>query len=97
MIVRYTARALRDLEAISDYLTHRSPQGARNVRSAIQNTIAQLEQFPNLGRAQSINGVYKLVMSQYPYLVYYGLSIETGEVRILTIQHAAREREFDDA
>lgn len=97
MIVKYTARALRDLEAIADFLTHRSPQGGRNVRSAIQHAIAQLERFPNLGRAQSINGVYKLVVSQYPYLVYYALNFEPGEVRILTIQHAAREREFEDA
>ena len=31
MIIRYTARAVADLETIADYLVPRSPPGARNV------------------------------------------------------------------
>jgi plasmid stabilization system protein ParE len=41
--------------------------------------------------------VRKLVVSNYPYLVYYLFDLGTDEVRILTVQHAARERDFRNA
>jgi toxin ParE1/3/4 len=97
MIIRYTDRAVADLEGIADYLVQRSPQGARNVRAAIERAIGQLEQFPGLGRPQAADGVRKLVVSKYPYLVFYVALSSAHEVRILSVQHAAREREFKDA
>ncbi|MFK4507326.1 hypothetical protein LPJ38_25865 [Bradyrhizobium daqingense] len=39
----------------------------------------------------------KLVTRRYPYLVYYTLDEEAGEVVILTIQHPAQAREHSDA
>jgi plasmid stabilization system protein ParE len=55
-----------------------------------------LADFPFSGRAQSVEGVRKLVVRKYPYLVYYTVDQEADEVNILTIQHAAKERELDD-
>jgi hypothetical protein len=52
--------------------------------------------FPQVGRAQSVNGVSKLVTRRYPYLVYYTVDLAREEIVILTIQHPAREREFED-
>ena len=49
MTVRYTERAIADLEAIADYLVQRSPQGARNVRTAIERTMPNLNSSPALG------------------------------------------------
>jgi hypothetical protein len=39
----------------------------------------------------------KLVTRRYPYLVYYTVDVAREEVVILTIQHPAREREYEDA
>ncbi len=39
MIVRYTPRALRNLESIHSYLSKRSPSGAANVLAAIRRSI----------------------------------------------------------
>ena len=39
----------------------------------------------------------KLVTRKYPYLVYYTVDEAAEEVIILTIQHPAREREYEDA
>ncbi len=97
MNIGYTDRAVADLEAIADYLVQRSPQGARNVKAAIERTIDQLKHFPALGTRQTTEGVRKLVVSNYPYLVFYVADISADEVRILTVQHTSREREFKDA
>ena len=48
------------------------------------------------GRAQTVEGVRKLVTRKYPSLVYYTVD-ETGEeIIILTIQHPAQERKHED-
>lgn len=60
-------------------------------------TIALLEHFPGLGTRQSTPGVLKLVVRNYPYLVFYVVIAHADEVSIVTIQHASREREFQDA
>jgi plasmid stabilization system protein ParE len=53
--------------------------------------------FPEIGRRQTVEGVRKLVTRKYPYLVYYTLDLTAEEIIILTIQHPAREREYEDA
>lgn len=67
------------------------------MRDAILESLQNLVRFPRLGRPQKVEGVRKLVTRRYPYLVYYTLDEEVGEVVILTIQHPAREREHSDA
>lgn len=67
------------------------------MRDAILESLQNLVRFPCLGRPQKVEGVRKLVTRRYPYLVYYTLDEEVGEVVILSIQHPAREREHSDA
>jgi toxin ParE1/3/4 len=97
MNIRFTDRALVDLGGIADYLVQRSPPGARKVKLAIQRTVEQLERFPGIGTPQKTQGVRKMVVRKYPYLVYYIIDAGADEVRILTILHASRERDFSDA
>ena len=78
-MIRYTDRAIADIEAIADYLLQRSPQGALNVSRAIDHAIGQLERFPGRGGQQSTAGVRKLVVSKYPYLVFYIADINADE------------------
>jgi toxin ParE1/3/4 len=89
MKLRYSPRALGDLAAISDYLTERSPAGARAVEQAIRSTVNLLEQFSSGGRAlQQRPDVRVMPTPRFPFLIFY----ETGrdEVLILHIRHAAR-------
>ena len=97
MKLRFTPRATLDLISIADYVHEHSPQGALRVRAAILESLQNLVRFPSLGRPQTVEGVRKLVTRRYPYLVYYTVDEEAGEVVILTIQHPAREREHSDA
>lgn len=86
----------QDLISIADYVHDRSPRSALRVRAAIIESLQNLVRFPSLGRQQTVEGVRKLVTRRYPYLVYYTLDEDAGEVVILAIQHPARERAYED-
>lgn len=97
MKLRFTPRAVSDIAAIADYIRERDPAAAERVRAAIIQSLQDLILFPRLGRAQTVEGVRKLVTRRYPYLVYYRLDEAAEEIIILAIQHPAREREHEDA
>jgi toxin ParE1/3/4 len=97
MKLRLTPRAARDLGEIGDYIRARNPEAALRVRAAILESIQNLVLFPHVGRQQQVEGIRKLVTRRYPFLVYYTADEATEEIVIITIQHAAREREHSDA
>jgi len=89
MKVRYSPRAIEDLESIRRYITKDNPNAAWVVASFIRRSIAILEEWPYRGRATELEDVRRLVVVNYPYVVYYRI----GEaVVILTVMHSARER-----
>jgi plasmid stabilization system protein ParE len=94
MKLRFTPRALRDLTDIAEFLRAESPAGATSVRSAIFESLQLLKDVPRIGRAQSVDGVRKLVTRRYGYLVYYVIDEANDGLAVLTIQHPARERPF---
>jgi plasmid stabilization system protein ParE len=96
MKIAYTPRALADIEDIADCLRPRSPQGAVRVRAAILDGLQRLQQFPRIGRLQTVETVRKLMIPRYPYLIYYSIDEDVEEIVVLTIQHSARRREFED-
>jgi toxin ParE1/3/4 len=97
MKLRFTPRAAQDLAAIADYIHARNPAAAQRVRAAILHSLQNLVLFPQAGRAQTVAGARKLITRRYPYLVYYTVDETTEEVIVLTIQHPARERNYEDA
>ena len=96
MRIRYTRRAAADLEAIADYLTARNPPAALKVRDAILESLRHLALFPGIGRRQSVEGVRKLNVRRYPYLIFYMVDEAADELTILTFRHAAREQDYWD-
>jgi len=97
MKLRFTSRATQDLTAIADYIRAHNPAAAQRVRAAILHSLQNLVLFPRAGRAQTVEGVRKLVTRKYPYLVYYTVDETSEEIIVLTIQHPARERKHEDA
>ena len=67
----------------------RNPRGAERVRQHIMHTVDMLTDFPFLGKSTQEPRVRSLVLSKYPYLVFY--SVVRDEVVILHIRHGARE------
>jgi plasmid stabilization system protein ParE len=96
MKLRFTPRAAEDIVGIADYIRARNSGAAQRVRAAILRSLQNLVFFPRIGKAQTVDGVRKLVIPKYPYLAYYLVDETAGEIIILTIQHAAREREYVD-
>jgi toxin ParE1/3/4 len=88
MIFRYRQRALTDLDEISTYLNERSPQGARNVLTAISAAIDDIAQNPLAARQTSDPTVRVKVVRRYLYKVFYAPSAD--EIEILHIRHGAR-------
>jgi toxin ParE1/3/4 len=64
--IRYSPRALDDINAILSYLERHSPQGAQNVARAMHKTIDLIGQFPQSGRPVSEFGVHVLPVGPYP-------------------------------
>jgi plasmid stabilization system protein ParE len=96
MKLRFTPRGTQDLADIADYIRARSPGGALRVRSAILSSLQNLMVWPAIGRRQTAEGVRKLVTRRYPYFVYYTVDEAAEEIVILTIQHPARERSYEN-
>lgn len=97
MRVRLTPRAAQDLSTIGDYIRSKNPQAALRVRTAILETLELLTRFPGAGRAQTVEGVRKIVTRRYPYIVYYRVDATVQKIIIITIQHPARQREYSDS
>jgi plasmid stabilization system protein ParE len=69
--VRYIQPALADLDGILSYIAARSPRGARRVQQRLRNVIELLTLHPHIGRRTSDPAIRRLVVSPYPYLVFY--------------------------
>lgn len=95
MRVRLTPRAEADLDGISAYLEPRNPQGARRVEAALQEALAILAQYPKVGHGLR-EGVRRLPLPRYPYLIFYRLNEAADEVDVLPVRHAARREESQD-
>ena len=93
MKVRYTARAIRDLNDISVYLRSRNPAAADAVVSAIEMRISRLPDFPWTGPATDEAATRELSIKRYPYKVYY--QVEDEDIWILHIRHTSR-RQWQD-
>jgi plasmid stabilization system protein ParE len=57
MIIRYSARATRDLESIYEYLSQRSPQAALSVLAAIYAAVEFVRRHPEAAELININGI----------------------------------------
>lgn len=86
--VRYTRRALAQIDQALTYLEQRSPQGAARVRDRLMDLVALLEEHPHAGHATTRANVRRLFTHPYPYLIDY--RVTTTEVIILRFRHAAR-------
>jgi len=57
MKIRFTARAVRNLSGIADYLNKYNPAAAQRVQSAILDSVGILSRFPEVGRLQEMSNV----------------------------------------
>jgi toxin ParE1/3/4 len=90
MEIRWSSLAVEDLERICIWIERDHPEAARRVAIAIYNGIAQLKEFPGLGRVSSrMNGWRELAFPPLPYIAVY--RIREDAVEITRIFHGAQD------
>jgi toxin ParE1/3/4 len=90
MRLRYTERAIADLEAIQDYVAQHNPRASAAVGKRIRSALELLADFPGLGRMRD-DDVRVLPIVTNPYVVYYSVDERAGEVVILHVRHGRRQ------
>jgi toxin ParE1/3/4 len=90
MKVVYTEEALRDLDAIADWLILHYPAVAPAVERRIRHVVAHIARWPESSRRSSGRPDVRVVsLGRYPYKIFYRVAGDT--VEILHIHHAARQ------
>ena len=81
MRLRYTRRARRHLDGISQYITERNPDAARQVGARIREVIELLGVYPNIGREGALTGTRELVVPGLPYIVVHRIEGDLSNAR----------------
>jgi addiction module RelE/StbE family toxin len=84
----FTRQAIRQLNTIIDYIAQESPQGARRVRDRLHAITSLLVEQPRMGQPTDLEGVRRILVSPYPYLIFYRVTEDA--LIIMRIRHAAR-------
>lgn len=92
MKLRLTPRAESELVEIASYLVALNPQAARRIEDALQDAMRLIATYPHVGHALR-DGVRRLALPRYPYLIFYGVSEAGDFIDVYAIRHAARRPE----
>ena len=89
MIVKFSARALLDLEEIDEYIAAQSPTAAGRQIASIVGAAAHLAGTPHQGRVGQVAGTRELVVTGTSYVVIYRVSRAT--IDVLRVWHGRRD------
>jgi plasmid stabilization system protein ParE len=87
--LRYTPRALAELDEVLTYIGAHSPRGASRVQARIQAIANLLAEYPGAGQTTSNPRLRRIVTTPYPYLLFYEATEE--EVIVIGVRHGARD------
>jgi toxin ParE1/3/4 len=90
MLIRWTAPAAADLEAIKAYLDIHYPQLSHSTIHKLYDGVRSLKTMPARGRTGLRAGTREMVIHPLPYIVTYRLTKDA--VEILRIWHGAQDR-----
>ncbi len=94
MKVVYTEDALRDLDAILDFVNRHYPTVTVAFESRLQATIARIRAWPESApRNASRLDVRVVVLVPYPYKLFYRVTQDA--IEILHLYHAARREPWE--
>jgi toxin ParE1/3/4 len=85
--LRWSRRALADLQRIADHIATDKPRAAADFVAAVHDSVARLQDFPWLGRPGAYEDTRELVVHRN-YLVTY--RVRSDEIQVLQVWHVAR-------
>ena len=86
MKVRYSRRATKDLAAIHDYLSQRSPRGAINVLTSIYASVEFIRRHAEAVQPANIPGVRVMVVRRYRFKIFYRVVEADNAIEILHVR-----------
>jgi toxin ParE1/3/4 len=89
MRVVWTRPALRELEAIGDFIGRENPAAAEATVNRIVHQVGLLADHPHMGRSGRVAGTRELVVTDTPFIVPY--RVHDDRVEILSVFHGARK------
>lgn len=87
MRVLWSAEALDDRRAISDYISEVDPDAAQRVDAEFSDAVARLAVYPQLGKPGIVRGTREVFPISSYRLVY---EVKDTELWILALVHTAR-------
>jgi plasmid stabilization system protein ParE len=94
MKVVYTEEALKDLDAIADWLIVHYPAIAPVIERRIRSVVAHIARWPESSRGSAKRpGVRAVPLGRYPYKIFY----RVAEGTVLHIHHGAQQPWDDQA
>jgi toxin ParE1/3/4 len=88
MTLRWTRRALRDVQHLHDYMAEDHLAAARRMVSRIRGAASHLRRSPQMGKRGRVEDTRELVIARTPYIVVY--RIEAEQVQIVAVIHGAQ-------
>ena len=88
MKLEWTKQARTSLFSETEYIRKENPSVASDVITTIQKSTDYLIDNPNMGRIGRFYGIRELVITKYPFIVWYRVGKESLE--ILRIKHTSR-------
>jgi toxin ParE1/3/4 len=85
-----------DASEIYEFITARSPRGARRVGADIEAVVELARLFPRSGRKQKTFNVRRLVSRKYRYVVTYRVDIAQDQIVILLVEHPRQNRKYQN-
>jgi addiction module RelE/StbE family toxin len=89
MKLRYTRRALNQLDSILLWIARDNPTAANKQIDRIEQSIELLERFPKMGHTGKSAGTLELVVPGTPYIVVYRLAPDV--IQILSVADGRRK------
>ena len=89
MRIVWTGPALRELEAIGDYIAQANPAAAARTVTRILERVDDLVEHPESGRAGRVAETRELVVTGTPFIVPY--RVRDQRIEVLSVFHGARK------
>lgn len=90
MRVRYSPRALSQIEEIHRAIAQHNTRAAGQVVARVRELCEKLGEFPGIGSQTDRTDIRVLPVVRYPYLIFYTIIVANHEVRILRVRHGRR-------
>jgi len=87
MRVKWTRRALRALDEITEYIARDRPLAAQRMLERVRDAVTSLAAHPDLGRQGRVPGTRELIVAGTPFIIPYRVR---EDIEILSVLHAAR-------